>query len=735
MPNPRLFMALSSVSLVLAVGDVSRAQEAAAPAPAPGAPARTPANDWEDFNHYVRVARPDLANAYGTSLLNSVPDDGKLLEIIESGNYADFEKTLERAVRVETLKDLTTQMIRRIQAARIQRSREPDRIVADIRKLAEGERAAVNALARLKASGEYAAPHLLSILLKPEEAKLHPYVLTAMAAIGRPLVYPLSVALPDLEAVPQGQVAQVLVEIGYPRALPYMKQVIDNPKTEPHAREIVQKAFTELAKSSSLPANVTAAELFYTLAQNYYQAGTAGPSALGLGPQDPSGIVWSYTPGNKSLVAIEVPAGIFGDALALRAAQTALTLSPQMDQALSLWLMANLRRENHLAQGQIDRSYPSHMLPPKFYIEMAGPLRQHDVLDRALADKDADLALDAIAALDATAGTAALVNQEGGAQPLLRALSYADRRVRFQAAFALANARPAEEFPGSYRVVPVMSEALRQGDIRNALVLTSEQSASNTTAATIKELGYEVIAGTKLDDLLERVNSGPGMDIIVLGLTPGQVEALLPQIDLQYKLASVPVVCLAANSADQIEFNRVLNGRTNITVSLASGESKDLTGAVENATKAYAGKALTPEESLKFSTAALAQLRAIAAGISANVYKITDAQPALVAALADKRPEVAGEAARVLAMIPGPEAQQAVGDAALDVSAAIEMRVLFLDALANSAKHQGNLLNPQQLEKILETVKTSQGDLAIAAARAHGALTLPTSNVVQLIAK
>ena len=95
-----------------------------------------------------------------------------------------------------------------------------------------------------------------------------------MVSVGRPIVAPLCVALPELEAVPQGQVAQVLAEIGYPRALPYLKLVTENPKSDPNTRNIVETAYKQLARSQALPPNITAAELFLTLAQNAYTAGS-----------------------------------------------------------------------------------------------------------------------------------------------------------------------------------------------------------------------------------------------------------------------------------------------------------------------------------------------------------------------------------------------------------------------------------------------------------------------------
>ena len=444
-----------------------------------------PASLWDDFNHYVRIARADLASAAGQSLLGTV-DEQQLLDIIEASPYEDYERTLLRASRMVEVEQTASDLAQQIRNAQISRSRDPVRINADIQKLGGDLRASLNAIDRLRAAGQYAAPHLLEVLLDDRQEPLHPHVLAAMGAIGRPLVYPLSVALPHLEPVPMGQVARVLAEIGYPESLPALKQALEDNNTDPTAKMIIQAAYEKLTQR--VPPSATSAELYLMLSHKWYQMSTDSPVIPQVDPDTDTGAVWTYDD-EAGLVPIEVPGAIFGDVLAMQAARSALALDPRMDQALSLWLMGNLRRENRLPEGATDLSYSKQFHPPQFYLEMAGPPRQHDVLNRALDDNDPDLALDAIHALAATAGTEALMRQEGGVGPLLRAVSYPDRRVRFSAAFAITNARPVEDFPGSHRVVPVLAEAVRQSTVQYALVLAKEQDAVNLLVSTLQGAG------------------------------------------------------------------------------------------------------------------------------------------------------------------------------------------------------------------------------------------------------
>lgn len=724
---------LAGLLVLLLMAGAPRAMQAQVTAVTPRAAGQTPVNPearklWEDFNHYVRIARPDMAQAAGAALLGRVSDDD-LLDVVEAGDYEDYVVTLTKAARIETLAPISAQLGERIQAARIARARQPDRIMRDIELLAQGSRANYNATQRLRAAGQYAAPALLATLLDDTQKRLHPYVLAAMVSVGRPLVYPLSVALVKLEPVPQGQIAQVLAEIGYPRAMPYLKQVIEDVRTDSYARTIAEAAYRHLADVAGVPGTASAAELFLTLGQNHYHALTRGTELPGLDPGDEVGLVWNYVTGT-GLFAVQVPRVIFQDVLAMRAAQTALQLDPNRDAALSLYLMANLRRENLLGDGH-DPSYPPHMLEAMFYLKAAGPLRQHDVLDQALVDFDPWLALDAIEALRSTAGTDAMINREGAVQPLLRALSYPDRRVRFAAAFAMTNARPDAPFEGSYSVVPVLGEALRQTEARYAVVIGTDEDATNRMMAMAQELGYEPIGGQTMLQIVDAIRGKPGVDLILTNHGMDQVAHLVRDRVTDYKLSAVPLIILSSPGELSLLHHAYENQR-GVYVVGQTNASSELRPVIEQAAAAYAGAPIDAAEATDYANEALDLLWQITLS-SGEVFNVRDALPSLMQALGDQRPQIVVKAAHVLALIDAPDGQQAIADAALDETRAVDLRVALLGALAESATHTGNRLNEPQLDKVLDLVQASSGDMALAAARAHGALTLPTSNVVQML--
>lgn len=683
---------------------------------------------WGDFNHYVRVRRPKLAASYAKALMAKVNHE-QLLQVVEQSGDIDYENTLALARQMADVDGVATKLEARIQAARIAQARKSVRVSANIEALAGTLRQRHNAVERLRGAGQFAAPQLLNVLRDQKQQKLHPHVETAMVAIGRPLVYPLSVALSQLEPVQMGQVAQILAGIEYPRALPYLKQVLEMSGVDPQAALAVQRAYDELAAKQEVPDDVTASELFLTLGENYYVAGTNGSQLPGYDTATDRGIVWDYDP-RAGLISTPVPPAIFADVLAMRAAQRALALDRQMDPALSLWLGANLRRENRLGRNEVDNA--THIeREPMYYARMAGPLRLHDVLDRAMTDQDTPLALDAIEALLATAGTDALLNRTGAAQPLLSALSYADRRIRFTAAFVLARARPKSDFSLSYRVVPVLAEAVRQSDLRHALVICDDQNRLNNLASQMKGLGYEAAATSTLEAAADVINTRAGFDLVVAAGTADQIESVYLQAGQNYKLATASIVAITSG-VDQLRLQSKYRDQWRLTV-LADGTDQNTLGqTIGRVTANSVGEPIGSDEAANFAARALTALRGIGLN-GASLYNLSDAEPALIAALNDSRQPIVIAAGHVLELITSAESQISIADAALGHGADTDVRISLLNSLAESGKQMGNRLTRFQLDKLRQLVKTSDGDLALAAARAHGALTLPSEDTVNLV--
>ena len=679
---------------------------------------------WADFCHYVLIANPALAGEAAEAL--TAAEAGPLLDAVEASRYDNPQRIFQRAQGMEDIREVAVELENMIQSARLDRSREPQRIAADILLLNQGQRAFDNATQRLKAAGQFAAPQMLATLNDPEQSDLHPAVMRSMQQIGQPLVYPLSVALPRLRPVAQGQVAQVLAEIGYPQAMPALRQVIENPATDPTARQFAQAAIQDISRNSRVPAEASAADLYLALGDGAYRTATTSPGSLdSYDAATDTGVVWIYEPklaitGGPGLLPIVVPGPVVGDAVAMQAAEQALELNPDLDAALSLFVMANLRRENRLPEGEADPSYSSDRQAPSFYAMVAGPQRLHDVLNRALDDQDTELALDAIRALSATASLDAL-------EPLTRGLGYPDRRVRFRSAEALAHAMPDRSFNNDFRVVPNLADVLRPADAAVALVISPDQDTRNALTSAISDQGFRPLASASLDEASGLVAAAPGVELVLVSGELLTVRDTVQNSAGNYKLASTPIIVVAEPTA-QARLSADFGDDERVTVIQAEGG--DLAAAIDLANAGFSGLALAAEESTAMALSALALLKDVAV-FERSPFVVTDALPALIQAVTDDRPEVAMAAGDVLSRIDDPNAQAALAGAG--ISGFGDTQIAILADLADSANAHGNLISASMSDDVLNLVKTSTGDTAVAAAQAHGALALPTRNAVDLI--
>lgn len=683
------------------------------------------ARSWQMFAHFVNVARPEQAQPFGEKLL--ALDNAAFLSAIEADRLRQFPE-IQKSWISEELKPTWEKIEDKYQKALTERSRDAAQIRADIKDLGKGRRAEYNAIQRLKVTGQFAAPYFVEVLQDSTQSKLHSRVINAMVEVGSELTYPLSVALPHVDPTTQQYLAGVVGEIGYPEALPYLKMVADS-EAGAKVKAACLASFAKIADSAGGDASGNAAELFVKIGQAKYAVGTRNGELLGMDLANETGIVWRYDK-NAGLVSIPVAQNVYADSLVMQNAASALSLDAELSDAVTLHLASNLRRENRMA-GQAD---PGYQLPnpASFYLLVSGAPQQKAVLARGLEDKDAELSLDAIEAMAKTVGDSVLLGSDETKAPVLDALYFADRRVRFTAAITLAQAAPTEAFSGSISVVPVLGQAIRQTDTLNAMVIAP--GGADAINAAMENIDFKSVGDVDLDKAAVKASASmPGVDLIVYSGDFAGFEAMYAAAKADGTLGVAPILALVSDGVGSAIKTNYPGVQT--AAPLAGGDDQDaeldrLERLTNETVLAYGGKPITDEEAQAYAEAAASLLRGIAGHES--IYNAGDAEPVLIEALDDDRASVAIGAAQVLELLDSPEAQQGLADAAL--SRVGEVQVAQLDALAESAKNFGNKLSRESVDKLIELVNSSAGDTALSAARALGALTeRPTSDTTGFI--
>jgi hypothetical protein len=195
------------------------------------------------------------------------------------------------------------------------------------------------------------------------------------------------------------------------------------------------------------------------------------------------------------------------------------------------------------------------------------------------------------------------------------------------------------------------------------------------------------------------------------------------------ELASLPIVVMSQTD----RFGKLAKADVRVRLVATKGSNEELGAAVTDLLKEVSGAPLTPETASEWSVRAAGAIRKL--GLTRNaVYDITRTQKALIEAVGDSRAEVKTAAADALGTIPGPEAQRAIAKLATDSAADEKIRISAFAALDESVRRFGNALSDELSQAIVDIVtKAPAGNIRMAAAEVLGGLSLPSSQIKDLI--
>ncbi len=421
----------------------------------PPVPQQTLEEDWNDFLHYTMIGRFDLANAYAQAILQGNPDPVTLFELVQQNPQGyDFATRVAETARDEGLAKVTKQLLGVIDQGRFARRTDPKIIVEEVRRLGSTPRGKLIAIQRLRDAGEYSVPFLLDAMAEtaqdPAAKNQLSAMIEALPQIGQPAIRPLAAALQMNNDQVKAEIIRALGQIGYPQALPYLKYVAETAQLA----ELRTLAAEALRRIDPRAVNTPAAALFYQLAEkHYYHNESLNP------PQDvPVANIWFWDSAANRLARVEVAREYFHELMCMRCCEWSLKAQEQFGLAIGLWLAAFFKAES--AGVPMPDYFGKEHADALVYATTAGPEYLHQALARAVNDRNAAVALGAVEALATTAGERSLMYTLGPSQPLLQALAYPDKAVRYSAAIAIANAGPRQPFPESGVVVQNLAEAL-----------------------------------------------------------------------------------------------------------------------------------------------------------------------------------------------------------------------------------------------------------------------------------
>lgn len=697
----------------------------------------------EDGLHYAVMGQFAYADANFKALDEANPDPVALLELVRMN--PNRQDTLLKVINNSDVGDSARRFLAILSRGEELLRRDPYEIVANIGKLGGAPRMAYNATNRLKVSGEYAIPHLLQALQDSGRSKLHPFIIQVIPQIGRSGLNPLVQSLGMSDDVTKTIVINSLAKIGYKQAVPYLARLAHDSNQSPEVRTASESALSKLGVSGS----TEPAPLFYDLAGLYYD----NTDSLQADDRSDEANVW-YLRGND-LKYVAVPRNIFNDIMAMRCSEEALKLQNSMDGAVALWLAANYRREARLGLdvesdeptplANRDSTRPEGYPRSIYFGRAAGARYNHMVLGRAHKDRDAGVALGAIAALRATAGAPGLVGSEDIKQPLVQCLAFPNKQVRVKAALALAEALPKAPFAGSENVVPVLSEALVQSGRQASLVVDGDEALRNKFQALMRGAGYECAVGANLYEALQNAKDANivAFDVILLGsdIDKPDVSVSITELRNAFDTAATPILVIA-KEGEVGKAARIARGAQGVevleayVVDLGDAEKikQQLTGRVSRASQMLGMSPLSGDLSLELAVRSANMIRLVLES-NLSVYDAAKAGPALITALKADSQALRIASGHALALVGTVDAQEALAEYALDSSRDAAERIAAFGALAESGRRNGNKLGEKEVVSRLIEFTMSEGDLVLraAASKALGALDLPSNKASEII--
>lgn len=686
--------------------------------------------NWDDLMHYALIGRFDLAQQYGQALLNLNPKPIEIFDLAENGKYENPYQILDRMQTTPTLKEIARKVRALIEAGRHAQRTDTQNIQNEVDRLTVNPRGRQIAMARLKDSGEWAVPVLIQALRDSSRSDDFIYFRWALPQLGLVAVNPLVVALEQSDDLNlRLSILEALGKIGYPSAIPYILAIVENKSSGPELKSGALKALIAI-QGNEPPRELTAAEAFENLAEDYYNH----LASLAVPANQDQANVWFWD-NQKGLFKEEVPRESFDELMTMRCCEKSVKLDTHRAGAISLWLSAFFRLE---AEGQPQPKYfGKNHADAGTYALTAGPEYLHRCLHRALKNRNRPVALASIAALRRNSGQQSLLYSLGQEQPLISALQYPDREIRFSAALTIGGALPKQAFPRQDQVVPIIVEALQQKGQRFGIVVDSNKNRARQIAASLRQTGKftEIISEAHFGTAIEQAQRVPSIDLVVLAynIERPDIQSALELTKNNYRLAFCPTIVLA----DEQNFIRAkdLKAKNGFLKVLPDNAPVPdiLQAAQEILAHNHAGE-FDPKLADFYATAAAQVLNRLAVTGNA-VLNLKAAEPALIEAIRDTRKPIQTAVTETLAHLDSMAAQRAIASLGLEEQVEQPTRLMAFRNLAVSAKMYGNLLLGEQVQGIYRLVSSQQADpdLRNMAAEAYGSLNLPSDQISRLI--
>jgi hypothetical protein len=418
--------------------------------------------NFNDLVHYLKIRNFELAQGYARSIVDSNTSPVDIFRLAEANPQGyDLIVKAKENTNDAALAESCGKVLGLIEQGRFIRRNDPRVITEEIARLSTTSRGRLTATKRLVDAGEYAIPFMLDALADQSRKAEWPNISTALAQMSRQAIRPLAAALQSDNVAVKSDIIKALGKLGYPQSLPYLKYVVEKD-TSAELMALAQESIRQIDPEAL---NISAAQLFYRLADDYYY------HAQSLTPAEDVNFanMWFWDAQKSQLTREQVDSRYFNELMSMRCCEWSLKADPAFGQSIGLWLAAFFKAQSYNPQmpAYFGQNHPDAFV----YATTAGAEYLHQALARAIKDKDSQVALGIVESLCVTAGPKTIFYSVGSTQPIIDALSFNNKAVKYSAAITIASAGPVGTFSQSQLAVGNLADAI------------SESTAEATTAS------------------------------------------------------------------------------------------------------------------------------------------------------------------------------------------------------------------------------------------------------------
>lgn len=437
----------------------------------------------------------------------------------------------------EVLKDLLRQA--RIYQKQLRRDEKYLNLLVD--KLEKSEEERLVATNELVAVGPIAVPTLIARMNDNRQDDMRVYCRIVLTRMGYRAVVALSEALNAKDERLVASVATVLADIGDPRPLPKLKQLLDAKDTTDTVRRVVTNTVAAIAARNGINEVATADKLYFLEALRYFRGGDLVRDEM----VSNESLMWRWDDAQEALAKklsyVRVPRYSWNELMAENLLYAGLQNYTAFTGYQPL-LAAVFAAEDVEAQRRVrvakERTTPvaspdeamdaiaervQALAEMNLRVKMFGADHLLRAVQQSVASERYDIAVylmrllqdRSLARPEQTLPEGGLIAEKAGTV-LVAALDHSDKMVRYQAAITLAHLDPALKFFNAEKVVGILADAVGEWGNRVVLVVDQDYRQRNVARELLQSKGYRVYAVQDGFEAMQRLEESPIKDAIII---------------------------------------------------------------------------------------------------------------------------------------------------------------------------------------------------------------------------